>query len=52
MSLGNTETPIATIIIQRVTPSLSYANVVEGDIAKLSDGLICRTKNIGVKKAT
>ncbi len=50
MSLGNTETPIATIVIQRVTPSLSYANVVEGDIAKLSDGLICRRKNIGQKK--
>ena len=51
MSLGNTETPIATIMIQRVTPSFSYAKVVKGDISKLSDGLICRTKIVAKRES-
>lgn len=50
MSLGNIETSVATIMIQRVTPFLSYASVVKGDITKLSEGLICRMKKTKIKE--
>jgi hypothetical protein len=43
-SIGTTEAVIATIRIEKVSPKISYANVVEGDLAKLSDGLICRPR--------
>jgi TolB-like protein len=43
-SLGTTETLIATIRIDKVMPRLSYAKLVEGDLAKLSEGLICRPR--------
>ena len=43
-SLGTTETLIATIRIDKVMPKISYAKVVEGDLTKLSEGLICRPK--------
>jgi TolB-like protein len=48
-SLGTTETLIATIRIEKVSPRLSYARVVEGDLAKLSEGLICRPKKAEAK---
>lgn len=47
-SLGTTETLIATIRIEKVSPRLSYAEVVEGDLAKLSEGLICRPQKAEV----
>jgi TolB-like protein len=45
-SLGTTETLIATIKIDRVMPRISYAKLVGGDLAKLSEGLICRPKEV------
>jgi TolB-like protein len=48
-SLGTTETLIATIRIDKVMPRLSYAKLVEGDLAKLSEGLICRPKKAEAK---
>ncbi|MDD5064281.1 MAG: CsgG/HfaB family protein [Phycisphaerae bacterium] len=46
-SLGTTETLVATIRIDKVMPKISYAKVIEGDLAKLSEGLICRLKKTG-----
>ena len=41
-SLGKMETLVATIQVDKVTPSFSYAKLVKGDLKKLSEGLICR----------
>ncbi|MFA5251354.1 MAG: CsgG/HfaB family protein [Phycisphaerae bacterium] len=46
-SLGTTETLVATIRIDKVMPKISYAKVVEGDLTKLSEGLICRSRKAG-----
>jgi aconitase B len=43
-SLGTTETLVATIRIEKVSPRLSYARVVEGDLPQISEGLICRPR--------
>ena len=43
-SLGKTETLIATIKIDKVTPQISYAKLIEGDLSRISEGLICRYK--------
>jgi TolB-like protein len=43
-SLGTTEILVATVRIDKVLPRLSYAKLIEGDLAKLSEGLICRPK--------
>ncbi|MHC4241055.1 MAG: CsgG/HfaB family protein [Planctomycetota bacterium] len=43
-SLGLTESHIATIKIEKVTPTISYARLVKGDLDKISVGLICRLK--------
>jgi aconitase B len=48
-SLGTTETLVATIRIDKVMPRLSYAKLVEGDLAKLSEGLICRPRKAEAK---
>lgn len=45
-SLGRTESQIATIRIEKVTPTMSYARVVKGDIDKISVGLICRLRKV------
>ncbi len=45
-SLGTTETLIATIRIEKVSPKISYARVVGGDLTQLSEGLICRPQRI------
>jgi len=45
-SLGKTEILIATIRIDKVTPRISYAKLIEGDLSKISEGLICRPKKI------
>jgi len=41
-SLGKIEEPIATIKITKVMSNFSYAAIVQGNISKLSEGLICR----------
>jgi TolB-like protein len=48
-SLGTTETLVATVRIDKVLPRLSYAKLVEGDLAKLSEGLICRPRKAEAK---
>ncbi len=45
-SLGRTENHIATIEIEKVTPTISYARLVKGDLDKISVGLICRLKKV------
>jgi len=45
-SLGKLENQAATIRITKVTPKVSYCEIENGDISKLSTGLICRIKNI------
>jgi curli biogenesis system outer membrane secretion channel CsgG len=47
-SLGAIETHVATIEVQKVTQTMSYATVVDGDISKISKDLVCRV--IKVKK--
>jgi len=49
-SLGKTEILIATITIEKVTPTISYARLVKGDFDKISEGLICRLKKGEAKK--
>ncbi|MDT8300506.1 MAG: CsgG/HfaB family protein [Sedimentisphaerales bacterium] len=46
-SLGLTESHIATIEIEKVTPTMSYARLLKGDLDKISVGLICRLKKVG-----
>lgn len=48
-SLGKTEILVATIRIDKVTPRISYAGLIEGDISKVSEGLICRPKKVELK---
>lgn len=48
-SLGTTETLIATIQIDRVLPRISYAKLIEGDLAKITEGLICRPREAEAK---
>ena len=43
-SLGKMEVLVATIKIDKVMPKISYAKLVDGDLSKLSQGLICRIK--------
>jgi hypothetical protein len=49
-SLGKTEISIATIMVEKVTPTISYARLVKGDFDKISEGLICRLKKVEAKK--
>ena len=48
-SLGTTEILIATVRIDKVTPRISYAKIIEGDLSKISEGLICRRKKLKEK---
>ncbi len=48
-SLGKTEVLVATIKIDKVTPKISYARVVKGDLSKITKGLVCRGKEIKAK---
>ncbi len=43
-SLGTTETLVATIKVEKVLPRMSYAKLINGSIAQLSEGLICRPR--------
>jgi len=45
-SLGTTEILVATVRIDKVLPRISYAKFIEGDLAKISEGLICRPKKV------
>ncbi len=45
-SLGTTEILVATVRIDKVLPRISYAKFIDGDLAKISQGLICRTKKL------
>ena len=49
-SLGRTENQIATIRIEKVTPTISYARLVKGDLDKISVGLICRLRKVEFEK--
>ncbi len=48
-SLGTVENYVATIEVQRVSHTMSFAKVIVGDLSKVSKGLVCRVKE--VKKA-
>ncbi len=48
-SLGTTEILIATIRIDKVMPRISYAKLIEGDLAKITEGLICRPREAEAK---
>jgi hypothetical protein len=48
-SLGQTENLIATIRVEKVTPTMSYARILKGDLEKISVGLICRLKKVEYK---
>ena len=45
-SLGRVENLIATVKVNRVAQKISFAEVVDGDLSKISKGLICRVKNV------
>ncbi len=49
-SLGRTENQIATIRIEKVTPTISYARLIKGDMDKISVGLICRLRKVEPEK--
>ena len=44
-SLGAVETWVADAEITRVNPKMSYAKIIKGDIAKITNGSICRRIN-------
>ncbi len=48
-SLGKTEVLIATIKIDKITPKFSYAKLIQGNLPKISEGLICRRQKIEAK---
>ncbi len=45
-SLGRMEILVATVRIDKVLPRISYAKFIDGDLSKISQGLICRTKKV------
>jgi hypothetical protein len=45
-SLGKVENFVATVKIKKVSQNISYCEVVEGDIAKITKGFICRIKAV------
>jgi len=45
-SLGRVENRIATLRIQRVGHTISFAKVVYGDLSRISKGLVCRVKKV------
>lgn len=49
-SLGRTESQIATIMVEKVTPTISYASLVKGDRDKITPGLICRLRKVVPEK--
>ena len=51
-SLGTTESKVAAIEIQRVANNLSYAKLIEGTQDKISEGLVCRVREIEKPEVT
>lgn len=49
-SLGRTENQIAIIGIEKVTPTISYARLIKGDLYKISVGLICRLRKVELEE--
>jgi curli biogenesis system outer membrane secretion channel CsgG len=49
-SLGQVENKVATIEVQRVASTLSYAILIEGNKEKISEGLVCRVRAIEKSK--
>jgi len=45
-SLGTVEQRIATLQIQKVTHTVSFAAVINGDASKISKGLVCRVVKV------
>jgi curli biogenesis system outer membrane secretion channel CsgG len=45
-SLGSPEIPVAVLKLVTVTPSMSYATIVSGEVSQLSQGMICRIKSV------
>ncbi len=43
-SIGKIENHVATLEVQRVDQTMSLAKVVDGDLSKVSKGLVCRVK--------
>jgi len=43
-SLGKIESLVATLKIERVAQKMSFAKVIDGDVSKISEGLICRIR--------
>jgi len=48
-SLGKVEILIATVRVEKVGQRLSFAKVIDGDLSKISEGLICRHKKVEAK---
>jgi hypothetical protein len=49
-SLGNVQSIVAIIKVDKVSSKISYAKLAEGDKTKLSKGLICRQKNVKLRR--
>ncbi|MBL7106447.1 MAG: hypothetical protein ISS77_02405 [Phycisphaerae bacterium] len=49
-SLGTTEIFVARIKVDKVMPKISFATIIEGELSKLSEGLICRSKEVEREK--
>jgi curli biogenesis system outer membrane secretion channel CsgG len=45
-SLGTTDNLVAAIEIQRVANNLSYAKLIDGTADKISEGLVCRVRQV------
>jgi curli biogenesis system outer membrane secretion channel CsgG len=43
-SLGKVQNVVATIRVKRIAEKMSFADVVDGDLSKISKGLICRAR--------
>jgi hypothetical protein len=46
-SLGPIEDIVATLRVTRVAEKLSYASLVEGDVSQISEGMVCRVRQLG-----
>ncbi len=46
-SLGKAEVQVATIQVESVSPKIAFAKVVDGDLAKISEGFVCKSRPVG-----
>lgn len=49
-SLGKVETQVATIRVQEVAHTMSFAKIVKGDLSRISKGFVCRAKELKKKR--